>query len=200
MIAACFAQHLLHPRLLMSPIDAVYCTQFCFLLHDMQAPHFSTPLLIDRVLRTIAPLIFCTTEAEASFIGYAVADVLKVVNRWHDCDEATFNAEARDKIGFSYDIGRILPAPAPAAVTPVAEQSPEAAAAPAVTAEGGEAKPVAPVEGAQTMEVEEAEKKGDQVSAGIDQSQFKILCKVRLCTSSTYRTQFVSHLSWYILL
>jgi hypothetical protein len=101
-VSACITQHLLFQRLLMSPIDAVYCTQFAFLLHEMQTPLFSTLHLLDRTIRIITPLIFCSTEAEASFVGYALLDLLQVVNRWQNCDEATYNAEASGKLGFSY--------------------------------------------------------------------------------------------------
>lgn len=96
-------QHLLFQRLLMSPIDAVYCTQFCFLLHEMQTPHFSTLRFVDRTIRTITPLIFCSTETEASFIGYALLDLLQVVNRWHD-DEKVFGTVALGKLGFSFPL------------------------------------------------------------------------------------------------
>jgi len=144
-------QHLLFQRLLMSPLDAVYCTQFCFLLHEMQTPLFSTLHLLDRTIRTITPLIFCTTETEASFIGYALLDVLQVTNRWHDGDEATFNAEARDKLGFSFPLSGFA-ASAPA----VADAAKE-------TAEGAEED---------GMEVEEP------VVYNCDFARFKELCKV----------------------
>lgn len=113
-------QHLLYQRLLMSPLDAVYCTQFCFLLHEMQTPLFSTLEFLDRTVRTITPLIFCSTESEASFVGYALLDLLQVTNRWHD-DEVAFNNEARDQLGFSY--------PLPASSTTVQAALTEAGAA-----------------------------------------------------------------------
>ena len=96
-------QYLLYQRLLMSPLDAVYCTQFCFLLHELQTPLFSTLDFLDRTVRTITPLIFCSTESEASFVGYALLDLLQVTNRWHD-DEVAFNNDARDKLGFAYPL------------------------------------------------------------------------------------------------
>jgi len=96
-------QFLLYQRLLMSPLDAVYCTQFCFLLHELQTPLFSTLDFLDRTVRTITPLIFCSTESEASFVGYALLDLLQVTNRWHD-DEVAFNNDARDKLGFAYPL------------------------------------------------------------------------------------------------
>ena len=96
-------QYLLYQRLLMSPLDAVYCTQFCFLLHELQTPLFSTLDFLDRTVCTITPLIFCSTESEASFVGYALLDLLQVTNRWHD-DEVAFNNEARDKLGFAYPL------------------------------------------------------------------------------------------------
>jgi THO complex subunit 2 len=164
-IAATLTQHLVHPRLMMSPIDAVYCTQFCLLLHEMQAPRFSTLHCVDRVVRTITPLIFCTTEAEASFIGYALTDILSVVNHWHDCDEAVYNAEARDKLGFSYGFGRAVVAVAGS--VEAANQT-----------EPGQSGAVADSEaGASTSMVVDAGSK-PEASTAVSQTQFKAFCKV----------------------
>lgn len=149
-------QHLLFQRLLMSPLDAVYCTQFCFLLHEMQTPLFSTLHFLDRTIRTISPLIFCTTETEASFVGYALLDLLQTTNRWHDGDEATFNAEARDKLGFSFPLAGFVPLIANADVD--AEKEKRSSEEAAEEEEG--------------MEVEEP------VVYNCDFTRFKELCKV----------------------
>lgn len=68
-ISKCILQYLIYPRILMSPIDAVYCTQFFLLLHELDNPLFSTLHCFDRTFKSISPLIFCSTETEASFVG-----------------------------------------------------------------------------------------------------------------------------------
>ena len=159
-VSASVTQHLLYPRLLMSPIDAVYCTQFCFLLHEMETPLFSTTHFVDRVISTVSPLIFCTTEAEAAFIGYALVDLLQTINRWHD-DEAAFKIEAAEKLGCSFAAAEGATEEGQCAIT---------VSAPASAAGGDEG-----VEAKQEMEVETAAE-----SSGLSHSKFKTLCKVRL--------------------
>jgi hypothetical protein len=99
MIAKCITQHLIYPRIAMSPIDAVYCTQFLLLLHELQTPYFSTLHCFDRTLRTISPLIFCSTEAEASFIAYALQDLLQIISKWYE-SENNYDSLAKSMVGF----------------------------------------------------------------------------------------------------
>ena len=99
MIAKCITQHLIYPRIAMSPIDAVYCTQFLLLLHELQTPYFSTLHCFDRTLRTISPLIFCSTEAEASFIAYALQDLLQIISKWYE-SENNYDSLAKINLGF----------------------------------------------------------------------------------------------------
>lgn len=164
-VSASMLQHLLYQRLLMSPIDAVYCTQFCFLLHEMQTPHFSTLRFLDRTIRTISPLIFCSTESEASFIGYALLDLLQVVNRWHD-DEKAFTTEGLGKLGLSSPLP--MPSTAAAAATAIA-------AVPTVTSEGG-AMEVVDTTADQTEGVAVTTEPAAPVPC--DHAQFKEHCKV----------------------
>ncbi len=83
----------------MSPIDAVYCTQFLLLLHELKTPYFSTLHCFDRTLRTISPLIFCSTEAEASFIAYALQDLLQIISKWYE-SENNYDSLAKSMVGF----------------------------------------------------------------------------------------------------
>lgn len=48
----------------------------------------------------VTPLIYCSTEAEASFAGHAVNDMLRVTNAWLDQPEA-FAKEAASRVGLS---------------------------------------------------------------------------------------------------
>lgn len=98
-ISKCITQHLIYPRISMSPIDAVYCTQFFLLLHELQTPYFSTLHCFDRTLRTVSPLIFCSTEAEASFIAYALQDLLQIISKWY-ISENNYDLLAKSMVGF----------------------------------------------------------------------------------------------------
>lgn len=108
-VSATIMQHMVYHRVLMSPVDAVFCTQFLYLLHDKETPHFSLLHCYDRMVKTIAPLIFSTTEAEASFIGYALNDMFKTINRWLS-DKVAYQTEFNSKLGSTYSIDNLLPA------------------------------------------------------------------------------------------
>jgi THO complex subunit 2 len=103
MISEYITQHCILERAKLSPGDAVYCTQFFFLLHELEVKYFSTLQFMDRLVKTITPLLFCTTEAEASFLGFLINDVLQHATRWQQ-SKKLFELEASSKIGFSTDI------------------------------------------------------------------------------------------------
>ena len=126
-VAMAVMQHLVHPRILMSPVDAAYCVHFFLLLQSLQTPLFSPLRCFDRTFRGIASLVYCTTEAEASFIGYAFSELLQVLNRWDGSKEA-FEKEAQSSNVFRDFKARITKsAPAGSAVTDVkAEEAAEA--------------------------------------------------------------------------
>lgn len=75
-------QSLVYNRVLMSPIDSIYCTKFARLLHDLAVPGFSLVAFYHRFFEYFLPLVFSVTECEAAFIGYAIDDVLTVIQRW----------------------------------------------------------------------------------------------------------------------
>jgi len=87
------------PRVLMSPPDSVFSSQFVLLLHMLETPGFSTLQVMDNLLRTISPLIFSTTEAEAAFLGYIINDILIVINKWLG-NKTLFEQEAQQKAVF----------------------------------------------------------------------------------------------------
>jgi hypothetical protein len=60
-------QHLLLPRALLSPEDAVYAPRFLHLLHGMDAPGFPSLRCFDMAVRALAPLVFSATDQEVSF-------------------------------------------------------------------------------------------------------------------------------------
>jgi THO complex subunit 2 len=72
-------QNCIYDRVRMNPLDSVYCNQFFLTLHELDTPGFYTINYLDKMIKIITPLIFSTTEAESSFIGYAIADVMATI-------------------------------------------------------------------------------------------------------------------------
>lgn len=62
-------QHLILPRALMSPEDAMYAPRFLHLLHQLDAPGFPSLRCFDVLVRALAPLVFSATDQEVGFIG-----------------------------------------------------------------------------------------------------------------------------------
>eukprot|EP01031_Cornospumella_fuschlensis_P030654 gene30654-37039_t len=89
-------QHMVMSRMLLSPSDAVYSVKFLYLLHDVGVSGFSLLAIYNEIVRSIVSLLFGTTEAEASFIGYALNEVLQIANSWAD-SKAAFHADYLDK-------------------------------------------------------------------------------------------------------
>jgi THO complex subunit 2 len=87
------------PRVLLSPTDATFCTQFFFHLHSIDTPGLSTLSFLDKVLKTVTPLIFCTTEYEAGFIGFLLHNLLITTNSWVN-SEKVYEKEGKSHIGF----------------------------------------------------------------------------------------------------
>ena len=101
-------QYCVHDRMLMSPLDAVYCSKFYLALHELNTPRFCTVSYVDKVTRTILPLLFCSTESEAAYIGYSLVCLLQVLSKWYS-DKAVYDTEAAAVIGFAtkHDYGTI---------------------------------------------------------------------------------------------
>jgi THO complex subunit 2 len=97
-------QHCLFARVILSPTDAIFCSQFFMLLHSLETPGFSTIHFIDKTMKTLAPLIFCSTEYEASFLGFYIHDLLEICNRWI-VSKTAYNKEARAKCGMEKTFG-----------------------------------------------------------------------------------------------
>lgn len=97
-------QYCLFSRVILSPTDAIFCSQFFMLLHSLETPGFSTIHFIDKTMKTVAPLIFCSTEYEASFIGFYINDLLEICNRWI-VSKTAYNKEARSKCGMEKTFG-----------------------------------------------------------------------------------------------
>lgn len=81
-VAEVIVQRCVYDRMLMSPLDATYCSSFFFYLHELNTPEFSTLAFVDELVNTITPLIYCSTDYESSFIGFLLGDVLNTLNSW----------------------------------------------------------------------------------------------------------------------
>lgn len=90
-------QNLVLKRVLMSPVDAVYCIRFCKLLYDIRVPNFCIFDFFNKFIACILPLLFASTETEAKFIGHALTEVLLMLNRWY-LNEEQFNLENSNKV------------------------------------------------------------------------------------------------------
>ena len=95
----CWYIVLLVHRVLLSPVDAQFCSQFFLFLHRQETPSFSTIHFIDKTVKTLAPLIFCSTEYEAGFIGFFINDLFTSCNRWVN-SKNLYVKEAQSKCGF----------------------------------------------------------------------------------------------------
>jgi len=91
-------QYLVYPRVLMSPVDAVYCTQFFLHLHELDTPRFKLLELFDAFFVSLLPLLFCTSEREAGYLGYAFNDLLSTVSPWHTSREL-FEVKMQNRVG-----------------------------------------------------------------------------------------------------
>eukprot|EP01031_Cornospumella_fuschlensis_P026855 gene26855-32454_t len=89
-------QHMVMSRMLLSPSDAVYSVKFLYLLHDVGVSGFCLLSIYNEIVRSFVSLLFGTTEAEASFIGYALNEVIQIANSWAD-SKAAFHADYLDK-------------------------------------------------------------------------------------------------------
>jgi len=93
-------QHCVYPRMRLSPVDSVFSVRFFYSIHQLRVPGFSTILFADRMLATLPPLIFQSTEGEASCVGHAIDALLQILVSWFK-SEADYNATAFGSPGFS---------------------------------------------------------------------------------------------------
>lgn len=116
-LAAALTEHCIHPRCLLSPMDADYCAQMIKLIHLQGTTGFSTLMCYDKVcsviqillhlLRTahsqllgdhIQVIIFSCSENEARNYGRFLHGILTDILKWHN-DEQAFMQDNRTKIG-----------------------------------------------------------------------------------------------------
>ena len=99
-------EHCFFPRILMSPMDAIYTFKMIRLLHSSGTANFRTMGILDQIFneKRLTSMIFLSTSKEAENMGRFLNEILRELARWHT-DKAIFEKEAygvrRDLPGFS---------------------------------------------------------------------------------------------------
>ncbi|EKM59356.1 uncharacterized protein PHACADRAFT_191704 [Phanerochaete carnosa HHB-10118-sp] len=98
-VAAAIVEHCLHPRAMLSPMDADYCAQIIKVVHLQGTPGFSTLNIYDKLLGDhLRTLIFSCSEVEARNYGRFLLGILGDIWKWHQ-DEQLFMQDNRVKSG-----------------------------------------------------------------------------------------------------
>ncbi|KAI9731768.1 MAG: THO complex subunit 2 [Cirrosporium novae-zelandiae] len=104
-------EHCFFPRMLLSPMDALYTFKMLKYLHSSGTPNFRTMGLIDLLFREkrLTSLMFLCTSKEAENFGRFLNEVLKDLDRWHK-DKKIYEREAfgtkKDLPGFARRINQ----------------------------------------------------------------------------------------------
>ena len=83
------------PRILLSPIDAMYSFKMFKFLHSSGAANFWSMGFLDQIFgeKRLTSILFLCTAKEAEYFGRFLNEVLRDLNRWHG-DKAIFEKEA----------------------------------------------------------------------------------------------------------
>ncbi|BFZ15044.1 hypothetical protein BsWGS_18083 [Bradybaena similaris] len=92
-------QYCLFPRCCFTASDAIYCSHFIQVLHNLMTPNFSTLITYDRVFNDITYTVTSCTENEARRYGRFLCGALETVMRWHS-SPATYEKECYNFPGF----------------------------------------------------------------------------------------------------
>ena len=98
-------EHCFFPRIVMSPIDAMYTFRMLKFLHGSGTTNFRTMGVFDQIFREkkLTSMIFLCTAKEAECLGRFLNEVIRELGRWH-LDKKLFEKEAygsrRDLPGF----------------------------------------------------------------------------------------------------
>jgi THO complex subunit 2 len=106
LLEACFL-----PRLLLSPIDAIYCFKFIKLLHNTGFRNFPILAIYTHLFHVnrLQSIIFACTIREAENFGRFLKQILGDLATWH-ASKSVYELEAfgqnRDRSGFSIKVGK----------------------------------------------------------------------------------------------
>ena len=96
-------EHCFLPRIVLSPLDAVFCFRLLKFIQNSGTPGFRTLGFYDQLFKEsrLTSLIFMCTSKEADNLGRFIMEILRDLNRWHD-KKITYEKEA-------YGAARSLP-------------------------------------------------------------------------------------------
>ena len=99
-------EHCFFPRILISPVDAMYTFKMLKFLHSSGATNFRTMGVLDQLFKEkrLTSMLFLCTAKEAENFGRFLNEILKDLAKWH-ADKAVYEKEAfgtkKDLPGFS---------------------------------------------------------------------------------------------------
>ncbi|KAK6168365.1 hypothetical protein SNE40_020916 [Patella caerulea] len=94
-----FLQLCVFPRCIFTASDAVYCSKFIHVLHQLKTPNFSTLICYDRIFCDITYCVTSCTENEAHRYGRFLCTTLDTVMKWHS-DKTSYEKECATYPGF----------------------------------------------------------------------------------------------------
>lgn len=88
-------EHCFFPRILISPVDAMYTFKMLKFLHSSGATNFRTMGVLDQLFKEkrLTSMLFLCTAKEAENFGRFLNEVLKDLSKWH-ADRAVYEKEA----------------------------------------------------------------------------------------------------------
>jgi len=96
-LASQLVQKCIYPRLMCSPVDAMYCVSFIETMQKLRIPEFPTMQLISECISQIIPCIYCCSEAESQNMGLFSFELFSLLGRW----TRVFDKECKGTPGFS---------------------------------------------------------------------------------------------------
>ena len=92
---AALIEHCFFPRILLSPVDAMYTFKMLKFLHSSGTTNFRTMGVYDQFFmeKRLASMIFLCTAKEAECLGRFLNEILRDLSRWH-AEKSTFEKEA----------------------------------------------------------------------------------------------------------
>lgn len=86
-----------YPRILLSPEDALYCSHFIMLLHNMDTPGFFTLKFLDVVISAVVGALYSITEDEAGCLGIFLCEQWRTISDWR-YDEKSYEYNVAGKV------------------------------------------------------------------------------------------------------
>lgn len=81
-----FLQYCILPRVICSDYDAVYCSKFLAIVHQLSTPGFYTSLFFHWLVEILPTFVATCTQKEAMRFGLFVHDVLALLHHWRSTE------------------------------------------------------------------------------------------------------------------